>query len=78
MVPRAHSPIATPRRIEALAYIIERIHRSGTSPSHGEIGWGLRPQVDKSRARQLVYPLVALGVIERPPASHRGIRMLPT
>lgn len=66
---------ATPRRIEALAYIIERIQRSGTSPSYGEIGHALRPQVDKSRARQLVDQLVALGVIERPPASRRGIRI---
>lgn len=69
------SPAASPRRIEALAYIIERIQRSGTSPSYGEIGQALRPQVDKSRARQLVDQLVALGVIERPPASRRGIRI---
>jgi SOS-response transcriptional repressor LexA len=69
------SPTASPRRIEALAYIIERIQRSGTSPSYGEIGQALRPQVDKSRARQLVDQLVALGVIERPPASRRGIRI---
>ncbi len=71
----ARSSPATPRRIEALAYIIERIQRSGTSPSYGEIGRALRPEVDKSRARQLVDQLVALGVIERPPASRRGIRI---
>lgn len=69
------SPITTPRRVEALAYIIERIQRSGTSPSYGEIGQALRPAVDKSRARQLVDQLVALGLIERPPASRRGIRI---
>lgn len=69
------SPIASPRRVEALAYIIERIQRSGTSPSYGEIGQALRPTVDKSRARQLVDQLVALGLIERPPASRRGIRI---
>lgn len=66
---------STPRRIEALAFIIERIQRSGTSPSYGEIGRALRPEVDKSRARQLVDQLVAIGVIERPPASRRGIRI---
>lgn len=66
---------AAPRRIEALAFIIERIQRSGISPSYGEIGQALRPQVDKSRARQLVDQLVTLGVIERPPASRRGIRI---
>ena len=69
------SPTATPRRVEALAYIIERIQRSGTSPSYDEIGRALRPPVDKSRARQLVDQLVAVGVIERPPASRRGIRI---
>jgi SOS-response transcriptional repressor LexA len=72
---RASSPIAAPRRIEALAYILERIQRSGTCPSYGEIGKALRPQVDPSRARQLVNQLVKLGVIERPPASRRGIRI---
>lgn len=68
-------PTAAPRRVEALAYIIERIQRSGTSPSYGEIGRALRPTVVPSRARQLVDQLVELGVIERPPASRRGIRI---
>ena len=72
---QARSPIGTPRRIEALAYIIERIHRSGTSPSYGEIGRALRPKVGRSRACQLVDELVAIGVIERPPASRRGIQI---
>jgi len=67
--------VFVPRRVEALAYIIQQIQRSGTSPSYGEIGRALRPAVDKSRARQLVEQLVALGVIERPPASRRGIRI---
>jgi len=66
---------APPRRVEALAYIIERIQRSGTSPSYGEIGRALRPQVDASRAAKLVGQLVKLGVIERPIASRRGIRI---
>lgn len=68
-------PAAYPRRIEVLAYIIERIQQSGTSPSYGEIAKALRPPVDNSRAAQLVEQLVALGVIERPPASRRGIRI---
>lgn len=68
-------PTAAPRRVEALAYIIERIQRSGTSPSYGETGRALRPTVVPSRARQLVDQLVELGVIERPPASRRGIRI---
>ncbi len=69
------SQTATPRRIEALAYIIERIQRTGTSPSYGEIGLALRPTVVSSRAAQLVDQLVAIGVIERPLASRRGIRI---
>ncbi|WP_267419177.1 hypothetical protein [Sphingomonas sp. GC_Shp_1] len=66
---------APPRRIEALAYIVERIQRSGTSPSYGEIGLALEPRVVRTRARQLVDQLVELGLIERPPASRRGIRI---
>ncbi len=66
---------AYPRRIEVLAYVIERIQRTGTSPSYGEIAKALRPQVDPSRAARLVDQLVALGVIERPLASRRGIRI---
>lgn len=68
-------PAATPRRIEALAYIIDHIQRSGTSPSYGEIGLALRPPVVPSRAKQLVDQLVELGVIDRPSASRRGIRI---
>lgn len=59
---QTRSPTAAPRRIEALAYIIERIQRSGTSPSYGEIGRALRPTVVPSRARQLVDQLVELAV----------------
>ncbi len=58
-----------------LAYVIERIQRTGTSPSYGEIAKALRPQVDPSRAARLVDQLVALGVIDRPLASRRGIRI---
>lgn len=71
----SRSSTLTPRRVEALAYIIERIQQSGTSPSYGEIGRALQPQVDKSRVRQLVDQLVVLGLIERPLASRRGIRI---
>jgi len=66
---------APPRRVEALAYILDRIERSGTSPSYGEIGGAMLPIVTKSRARQYVNELVKLGFIERPIASRRGIRI---
>ena len=68
-----HLKPAPPRRIEVLAYIMERIARSNTSPSYGEIGRALCPPVNRSRASQLVDELVALGYITRPPASRRGI-----
>lgn len=69
------APAAVPRRIEALAYIIERIQRSGTSPSYGEIGMAMNPPVQQSRVRKLIEQLIALGVIERPLASRRGIQI---
>ncbi|GGB21379.1 hypothetical protein GCM10011380_08680 [Sphingomonas metalli] len=65
-------PTAGPRRIEALAYIIERLRR-GSSPSYAEIGRNMKPAVGEGRARQLVDQLVKLGVIERDAGSHRGI-----
>ena len=66
---------APPRRVEALAYIIDRIRRSGTAPSYREVGLALNPCVNRTRARELVDELVEIGVIERPPASRRGIRI---
>ena len=66
---------APPRRVEALAYIVERIQRSGTSPSYGEIGKAMHPHVEHTRVRQLVDQLVKLELIERPIASRRGIRI---
>lgn len=64
-----------PRRIEALAYIVQRIERSGTSPSFGEIGRAMRPAINGTRVRKLVEELVRIGVIERDVGSRRGIRL---
>jgi SOS-response transcriptional repressor LexA len=72
MMQGAFRPIV-PRRVEALAFIIQRIRGSGTAPSYGEIGRAMNPQVQGSRARQYVEQLVKLGVIARHPASRRGI-----
>lgn len=66
-------PAAVPRRIEALAIIVERIQRSGTCPSYGEVAKAMRPPVDRSRVPRLIDQLVRLGAIARPPASRRGI-----
>lgn len=72
----AHAPItAPPRREEALAYIIDRIVRTRTSPSYDEIARAMQPPVERSRARQLVNQLVRQGLIEREPGSQRGIRI---
>lgn len=65
-----------PRRIEALAYIMQRIDRSGISPSYGEIGRAMRPRVKGTRVAQFVEQLVRLGAIERDIGSRRGIRIL--
>ena len=66
---------APPRRVEALAYIVDRIARSGTSPSYDEIGQAMRPMVGKTRARELVDELIALRVLDRTVGSQRGIRI---
>ena len=65
-----------PRRVEALAYIMQRIERSGISPSYGEIGRAMRPRVKGTRVAQFVEQLVRLGAIKRDIGSRRGIRIL--
>lgn len=64
-----------PRRVEALAYIVQRIECSGTSPSYGEIARAMSPSISRGRAQQYVDQLVALNLIERDPGSRRGIRI---
>lgn len=61
------------RRDEALAFISERITRSGVAPSYGEIARAMRPKVHRSTAAGYVEELMKLGVIERDPASRPGI-----
>lgn len=51
------------RRHDALAFIIERIGRTGISPTLDEIGQHLK--VSKPRARELVDELVDRGMLER-------------
>jgi SOS-response transcriptional repressor LexA len=64
---------AVPRRYEALAYIIERIVQTGTSPSYDEIADQLG--VRKTRARELVDQLVGEGLVERPLGKQRSFRV---
>ncbi|RSU46327.1 hypothetical protein [Sphingomonas sp. S-NIH.Pt15_0812] len=52
---------------------MERIERTGTSPSYGEIGRGMRPRIKGTRVRQLVDQLVARGLIQRDIGARRGI-----
>ena len=69
-----HGSIAAPRRRdEALAYIVDRLVKTGTSPSYDEIGRQLG--VSKPRARELVDELIAGGVIEKTPGAMRGLRV---
>jgi hypothetical protein len=73
-VPRmAGNKIAAPRRNEALAIIVERIVRYGTSPCYAEIGRSMRPPIGKTRVRELVDELVELRLVDRAPGAQRGI-----
>ncbi|WP_156680054.1 hypothetical protein [Sphingomonas profundi] len=56
-----------------MAYIVERIVRSGTSPSNEEIGRKLG--VSKQRAKQLVDELLERRVIEKTPGSQRNLQV---
>ncbi len=69
----ARHPVLVPRRDEALAFIIERIGRTGTSPTFDEIG--IKLGVSDTRARQLVAQLVQRGSLEKVPGSVRGLRV---
>lgn len=66
---------APPRRNEALAFIIDRIARSGIAPSYAEIGRAMKPSVSRGRAQQYVDDLIGLGIIERDVGARRGIRI---
>ena len=61
------------RRDQALAYIVERIARTGTSPSFEEIGRALA--VSATRANELVGQLIERGVIEKTPGAQRSLRV---
>ncbi|MBB4619131.1 hypothetical protein [Sphingomonas abaci] len=69
------SAVVVPRRVEALAYIIERIETTGTAPSYGEIAAAMNPPIERTRVRQLVDQLVEHRLIDRPISSRRGIRI---
>lgn len=66
-------PNAPRRRDEALAYIINRLVRTGTAPSYEEIARAL--VVSKPRAQQLVDQLIGDGVIEKTPGAQRALRV---
>jgi SOS-response transcriptional repressor LexA len=61
------------RRDQALAFIVERIARSGTSPSFDEIGRAL--SVSSTRAKELVAQLIERGIIEKTPGAQRSLRV---
>lgn len=64
---------AVPRRYEALAFIIERIVQSGTSPTFDEIADALG--VRKTRARELVEQLIGEELVERVLGKQRSFRV---
>ena len=61
------------RRDEALAFIIDRLVKTGTSPSYEELGRQLG--VSKVRAQELVRQLIADGVIEKTSGAQRALRV---
>lgn len=63
------------RRDQVLAFVIERIVRTGTSPTLDEIADGLVPRVSKARAQELVEQLVRAGLLQRVPGSVRNLRV---
>ena len=64
--------VLAPRKKDiALAFIMKRIVRTGTSPSLGEIAAELR--VSSSRVKALVAQLEADGRIERRPGAQRAL-----
>ncbi len=62
------------RNDEVLAYIIDQIVRYGICPSYDEIGRHLA--ISRTRSRQLVQQLVAIGAIERLLGAKRGFRVV--
>jgi SOS-response transcriptional repressor LexA len=69
-----HAKIGVPRRRdEALAFIIDRLVKTGTSPSYDEVAREL--SVSKPRAQELVKQLIADGVIEKTPGAQRALRI---
>lgn len=70
----AYAPIEpVPRRYEALAFIIQRIVATGTSPTFEEIGISLG--VGKTRARELIDQLIEEEIIDRPVGRQRSFRV---
>lgn len=70
---KTNSAAAPRRREEALAFITNRLVRTGSSPTYEEIG--LELGVRKSRAQQLVNQLIADGVLEKTPGAQRSLRV---
>lgn len=66
-------PEIVPRRDQALAFIIERIARTGTSPTFDEIG--IRLDVSSTRAKELVAQLIERGLVEKTPGAQRSLRV---
>lgn len=67
------APSTPLRRDQALAFIVDRIVRSGISPTSGEIARALN--VSRTRAQQLVDQLVREKVLENTPGSPRSLRI---
>lgn len=61
------------RRYEALAFIVDRIVRSGISPSADEIGRHMG--VSSTRAKEFITQLEKERLVERTPGAQRSLRV---
>lgn len=69
----ARGPARRCRREDALAFIVDELASKGASPTYEELAKALG--VSKTRARQLVDQLIALGVLEKVPGALRALRI---
>lgn len=61
------------RRDEVLAFLIDRLVKTGSSPTFEEIAKELG--FSRTRAQELVEQLIARGVIEKVPGAQRALRV---
>jgi SOS-response transcriptional repressor LexA len=70
---RPVAPAAPLRRDEVLAFLVERIARTGICPTIADVAAGM--ELSNARVRELVGQLVERGIIEKTPGAQRNLRV---